>query len=114
MNEIHEFSALLNRALSGDCIAMFEVGECFASGDGVEKNVGTAIRWIKRAADKGDIDSMFELARCYCIGMGVMQDLSIARRWLQQAYDADDLTKSPPARSRAIRDDVSRLLMRYE
>ena len=50
---MENFGLLLEQANSGDAISQYKVGRAYESGDGVEKNINTAIMWYQKAADNG-------------------------------------------------------------
>lgn len=108
------FVLLLGRAERGDLLAMFEVAECYAGGDGVVRSAIRAAHWYQRAAKRGDVDAMLEIARYYCLGLGVVQDIAMAQHWLKEAYKSDNLSRNSITKSTHTREDVARLIMRFE
>ena len=73
-------------AEQGDAAAQFDLGYCYASGNGVEENYTQAVYWWKKAAQQGDANAQFELANCYYLGKGVEEDNNMALYWYEQAY----------------------------
>lgn len=56
------------------------VGECYADGRGVKKDVRAAAAWFRIAADEGDRYGQYELGRCYEDAQGVCYDPAEAVR----------------------------------
>jgi len=76
-------------AKRGDAVAMNELGNCFAGGEGVRADSTEAFRWYERAAAKGFLPAVINLAECYRTGDGVDPDLAAAARLYEQAYEQD-------------------------
>lgn len=55
-------------------LAIFELGNCFRHGWGVEKNAIAARQHYETAANLGDTDAMNEIAWCYLNGFGGKKD----------------------------------------
>jgi TPR repeat protein len=66
-------------AAHGDTNAMNELGNCYSSGEGVERNTAEAVAWFRKAAEGGHIPAELNLIQCYLDGDGVAQDLAEAR-----------------------------------
>ena len=54
---MENFALLLEQANSGDAISQYKVGRAYESGDGVEKDINTAIMWYQKAAEGGYINA---------------------------------------------------------
>lgn len=84
------FSKHYGRALHGDADACFEVGDACYIGDplyGVrEENMGQAIRWFKKAADKGQGDACARLGHIYETGESVEKDEIEAYKWYEKGH----------------------------
>ena len=81
-----EAVALFSRAADlGSSSAMFELGECYRSGEGVEQDQVKALAWVRRAAQAGNSAAMVLLGAMYLMGEGVVQDNEQAANWFQQA-----------------------------
>jgi TPR repeat protein len=65
--------------------AQTNLGQMYASGSGVDKNLGEALRWFGKAADPQNA-----LGLMYERGLGVKRDYSLARIRYQQAADNGD------------------------
>jgi TPR repeat protein len=81
-------------AESGNAIAQYWLGECYAEGVGVAKDEKLAVEWRGRAAakflrsaEKGDVEAQECIAECHEKGHGVPQDAAEARKWYQRAAD---------------------------
>jgi TPR repeat protein len=61
----------------------------YATGDGVTKDMTTAIRWFRQAADAGGGAAAYNLALIYKHGDGVPRDERQAVSWLTKAADLD-------------------------
>lgn len=55
-------------------LAIFELGNCFRNGWGVEKDAEAARQYFETAANLGDADAMNEVAWCYLEGFGGRKD----------------------------------------
>jgi len=83
------FSAWLEKASSlRDPHAMFVVGNCYANGEGVQRNEKEAIAWYQKAVDAGDVDAMLNLGFAFEDGKGVPQDYNEAVMWHRKAANA--------------------------
>ena len=80
-----EFNALKNRTMT----ALYQVGKCLETGDGIGKDETAAVKWYRMAAEHGCADAMFELGRCYTFGTGLRRNRAMAAKWLQKAAEHD-------------------------
>lgn len=55
-------------------LAIFELGNCFRNGWGVETDAAAARQYFETAANLGDADAMNEVARCFLEGFGGRKD----------------------------------------
>ena len=78
-----EFNDLKNQTVA----ALFQVGKCYETGDGVGKDEAEAVRWYRMAAEHGCVDAMFELSKCYTFGISVRRNRVTAAQWLQKAAE---------------------------
>lgn len=77
---------LLELAEGNNTMAQRILGERYAMGtDGVTKDVGQAISWWQKAADKGDTRSQNYLGQIYSQGEAVPQDMVQAHMWFSLA-----------------------------
>ena len=56
-------------------------------GRGVERDVGAAVEWVRRAAEQGLVPAQLNLARCYSEGWGVERDAVERVRWFRSAAE---------------------------
>lgn len=78
-----EFNALKNRTVT----ALYQVGKCLETGDGIGKDEAEAVKWYRMAAEQGLADAAFELAKCYKFGIGVRRNRSTALKWIRRAAE---------------------------
>jgi TPR repeat protein len=78
---------LKQKAEQGDAQAQVELGECYATDQGVPKNYQEAVTWYRKAADQGDVRAQYNLGRCYNQGRGVTKDEQEAVKWLRKAAE---------------------------
>ena len=84
-------AALLALANSGDAAAQVLVGESYAAGKGVERDLKQAAEWYRRAAEKGDVAGELHLAALYRDGgKGFARDMVQAAAWYQRAAEQGD------------------------
>ena len=67
--------------------AQFLLGFAYLSGQGVTKNPGIAIAWLKKAADQGDREAQYFVGQIYERGLGVEKNPTEAARWYRMAAD---------------------------
>ena len=70
-----------NEAAKGDPAAMFQIGNRYQEGDGVEQNMEKAVEWWKKADEKGHTDATYNLGVYY---QG-QEDLPNAVKYLEKA-----------------------------
>ena len=74
---------------SGFLSAAAIIGDAYAYGLSVPKDMGEAFRWYKKAADAGDGLAEIRLGEMYSYGEGVKKDAVQAKYWLEKAADHD-------------------------
>ena len=72
-----EVAAYRKAADQGDAKAQFNLGNCYANGNGVQKDLTQAVFWYRKAADQGYVEAQYNLGQCYRIGYGVQKDAHI-------------------------------------
>ena len=82
-----EFARYMELAKKGDATAMFNLGNCYKNGEGVEKNYEEAVKWYKKAAEKGNATAMCNLGNCYYNGNGVEKNDEEAVKWYKKAAE---------------------------
>ncbi len=78
---------LKKAAEQGDAQAQCNLGNCYALGKGVEKNLREAVKWYRKAAEQGDALAQCNLGACYDLGYGVEKNLSEAVKWYRKAAE---------------------------
>ena len=87
---------LKKAAEQGDAQAQYNLGNCYAFGKGVEKNLSEAVKWYRKAAEQGDAQAQYNLGVCYYNGQGMIQNNIKAYAWIAvaSANGCDDATKA--------------------
>jgi TPR repeat protein len=78
---------VLRRAKSGNPQAQYELGKCYASGDGVSQDLFQAAIWYARSAEQNHTEAQYEMARCYDEGAGVLKDDEAAQQYYTPAAE---------------------------
>lgn len=89
-------------AEGGDPEAQNELGEMYASGEGVTKDFRQAAKWYRMAAEQGHGPAQLNLGLAYAEGLGVPGDHVHAHLWLNLASTGGD------ERARVERDDLAK------
>lgn len=75
----------------GNPAAQRMLGDLYARGNGVPKNLKLSADWWEKAANRGNSRAMLELGQLYMYGNdGVAKDLKKARYWLNRAAVEDN------------------------
>jgi TPR repeat protein len=74
-------TAIMQEADLGDTEAQYSLGNCYASGEGVNRNTTAAIYWFRKAAEQGHARAQFRLAEAYRLGVGVECDIEKSKFW---------------------------------
>ena len=82
--QIREWRAAANR---GEAVAQCNLGVCYATGNGVEKDLVEAVRWYRKSAEQGYAVAQCFLGLCYANGDGVEKDLVEAVRWYRKSAE---------------------------
>jgi TPR repeat protein len=78
------------RAERGDANAQYNLGVCYAQGDGVAKDEAEAVKWWRKAAEHNDAEAQYYLGICYVHGNGVAKDEAEAVKWYRKAADQNN------------------------
>lgn len=78
-------SKLRTAAAQGNPSALLEVGNRYAEGKGVGRDVNEAIVWFTRAANLGSAAAQYRLGSFYEKGYGVNKDLKQAVSWYEKS-----------------------------
>ncbi|SFH39247.1 tetratricopeptide repeat protein [Modicisalibacter xianhensis] len=79
------FQQVEEEARQGVPQAQYSLGRMYAFGQGVEKNMVTAVKWYRKAADQGLAEAQYHLGEAYGAGEGVPQDYVQAYQWMARA-----------------------------
>ena len=79
------FEGHLTLAERGYPLAECQIGYFYYDGLGVEKDLGKALYWTRRAAEHGDRDGQYNLAWFYEDAIGVKRDIEKAKHWYRSA-----------------------------
>jgi TPR repeat protein len=82
--------ALRLKAESGDAVAQFKLGVCYANGEGVKKAEADAVKWYSKAADQGNAEAQSKLGTAYHHGKGVKKNHLEAVKWWRKAAEQGD------------------------
>ena len=84
---------LLQKAAdAGSLEAMYDLGDAYYDGEGVEKNLPLAIKWITKAADSGYIKAQALLGAAYLNGAeGLEQNYALSEKYLLTAAEKDNV-----------------------
>jgi TPR repeat protein len=74
----------------GNALAMNNLGNMYARGQGVAMDEAEAVRLYRQAADLGNSTAMYNLGLFYENGYGVTKDIAKARSYYQMAADGGD------------------------
>ena len=74
----------------GDPHAMYDLGDMYAHGEGVDQSDEKAAELFKMAADRGHASAQFNLGNNYISGEGVNQSNELAREWWTKAAAQGD------------------------
>ncbi len=61
--------------------AQYNLGVCYANGEGVTKDDVEAVKWYRKAAEQNYAEAQYILGVCYYIGEGVAKDYVEAYKW---------------------------------
>lgn len=73
------------KAEDGDSDAMIELARAYAEGEGVPKNLVTALGWYRKAADQGNEQAAVQAASMLAAGRGTRPDAASAVRYYLSA-----------------------------
>ena len=76
----------LSAAQNNDA-AQYELGRCYYSGDGVERNFDTAFQWFSEAASRDNSNGLLWVGYCYHHGISVRQDYDMALQYYRAAKE---------------------------
>jgi hypothetical protein len=80
-----ELGQLMSAARQGDPYAQYVIAGALIEGDGIEKDCGAGIRWLRLSADNGYDIGQMALAKMYCEGICLEVDQEAGMRWYVSA-----------------------------
>lgn len=84
---------LLQKAAdAGSLEAMYDLGDCYGDGEGVDKNMPLAIKWMTKAADGGFVNAQALLGLAYLMGHEgyLEQNYAFAEKYLLLAAEKEN------------------------
>jgi hypothetical protein len=84
-----EIKAWSRSAAWGNADAEYNLGVCYANGNGVPKDLVAAVKWWRRAAGRGEAKAQHNLGCCHYTGSGVDQNVVMAFKWWRLAAKGD-------------------------
>jgi TPR repeat protein/DNA-directed RNA polymerase subunit RPC12/RpoP len=78
-------------AEQGNAEAQFNLGVCYAKGEGVDQDSYEAVKWYRMAAEQGDKRAQLNLATMLRTGDGVPMDGKEAAKWFGKAAEQGDI-----------------------
>ncbi len=83
---------LQKAAEAGSLEAMYDLSDCYYDGDGVDKNMPLAVKWMTKSADGGYVKAQAALGAAYCMGgAGLDQSYTLSEKYLLMAAEKDNL-----------------------
>ena len=76
---------LMDEADAGNAISQYNLGVCYAKGNGVEVDLAETVRWLRKAAEQGLPQAQFNLGMCLSRGVGVEKNVVEGTMWLNSA-----------------------------
>jgi TPR repeat protein len=89
-SETQNAGRLLAAARLGNPWSQFDLGLCYAKGQGVPQDLDEAVNWFRKAAEQGNSRAQFTLGFCYQHGYGIEQDSEEAVNWFRKAAKQGD------------------------
>ena len=89
---------LMDEADAGNAISQYNLGLCYAKGNGVEVDLAEAVRWFRKAAEQEMPQAQYNLGLCLSRGAGVEKNVVEGAMWLNSAahqgiYEAERILK---------------------
>lgn len=87
-----DLKLLKKAAKAGDANALFQLGERYEAGNGITKDIGTAIEYYRKAADKGNVYALYKMGDVYYFSWQyedyVKSDVNLAFDYYRKAGEA--------------------------
>ncbi len=77
-------------AEAGNVISQYNLGLCYARGDGVDVDLVEAVRWFRKAAEQGLPQAQYNLGMCLSRGAGVAKNEVEGAMWMNSAAQQGD------------------------
>jgi hypothetical protein len=87
-----ELDGLRQSATGGDPQALFELGNRYEQGDGVEHDIERAAQYLRLAAERGHHEAQYRLGLMYAGGLGLPRDREQSYEWLRVAAAGEGRT----------------------
>ena len=84
-SQMYNSSVLDTQCQAGQVGACIRLGQMYASGQGMPKDMTRAVAYAKRACALNDVESCGNVGGAYFGGTGVPQNRRLARQYLEQA-----------------------------
>lgn len=84
------YEQFLEAAEAGHSESQFYLSQCYAYGEGIERNMEQAVVWCERSANNQYPPAQLCLARIYYSGYAVEKDYTKALYWVSQASSGND------------------------
>ena len=81
---------LMDEADAGNVVSQYNLGVCYANGNGVEVDLVEAVRWFRKAAEQGLPAAQHNLGICLSRGVGVEKNVAEGAMWLNSAAQQGD------------------------
>ncbi len=82
----------MEKAMQGDPNALYDLGERYYDGRGLECDYQAAAQWFAKAAEAGHLKAQTNLGLMFLVGRGVRKDPGQASRYLKAAAAQGDET----------------------
>ena len=86
-----DFERFREEAEKGNADAQVFIGNCYANGDGVAKDIGQAMSWYRKAAMNGHAQAQCDMGVRYLYGLGVAKDEIEAYAYFSLAGSSNSL-----------------------
>jgi len=78
---------LREAAISGDALALFEIGNRYMEGRGVSEDLQAAASWFGKSAEQGFAPAIYRLGNMNEKGLGMPRNIGKAIEWYQQSAE---------------------------
>lgn len=85
--EVRAFEECMVKAVKGDRLSQFQLGDFYAAGHGVVADQEVATKWYRQAAEQGLPLAQHKLGNRYAFGHGVSKDLVESAVWHRKAAE---------------------------